>query len=32
VTSARGAEMILPIWVRLTGQLGTPMFNSKVVR
>lgn len=32
ITSARGAEMILPIWVRLMGVLGTPMFNFKIAR
>ena len=32
ITSARGAEMILPIWVRLYGVLGTGMFNFKIVR
>ena len=32
ITSARGAEMILPIWVRLWGALGTPMFNFKIAR
>jgi predicted dinucleotide-binding enzyme len=32
ITSARGAEMILPIWVRLYGVLGSAMFNFKVVR
>lgn len=32
ITTARGAEMILPIWVRLMGSLGTSMFNFKVVR
>jgi predicted dinucleotide-binding enzyme len=32
ITTARGAEMILPIWVRLLGMLGTPMFNFKIVR
>jgi predicted dinucleotide-binding enzyme len=32
ITTARGAEMILPIWVRLMGALGTPFFNVKVVR
>lgn len=32
ITSARGAEMILPLWVRLMGSLGTPAFNFKVVR
>ena len=32
ITTARGAEMILPIWVRLMGALGTPMFNFKISR
>jgi hypothetical protein len=32
ITTARGAEMLLPIWVRLFGVLQTPMFNFKVVR
>lgn len=32
VTTARGAEMLLPIWVRLYGALGTPMFNFKIAR
>ena len=32
ITTARGTEMLLPIWVRLWGALGTPMFNFKIVR
>jgi predicted dinucleotide-binding enzyme len=32
ITSARGAEMLLPIWVRLMGALNTPSFNFKIVR
>lgn len=32
ITNARGTEMLLPIWVRLMGVLGTPMFNFKIVR
>jgi predicted dinucleotide-binding enzyme len=32
ITTARGTEMLLPIWVRLMTALGTPMFNFKVVR
>jgi predicted dinucleotide-binding enzyme len=32
ITTARGAEMILPIWLRLMGALGTPMFNFKIAR
>jgi predicted dinucleotide-binding enzyme len=30
ITTARGAEMLLPIWVRLMGALQTPMFNFKI--
>jgi predicted dinucleotide-binding enzyme len=32
LTGARGVEMILPLWVRLMGTLGTPHFQFKVVR
>lgn len=32
ITTARGTEMILPLWVRLWGALGTPMLNFKIVR
>lgn len=32
ITNSRGTEMLLPIWVRLFGVLGTGMFNFKVVR
>ena len=32
VTNARGLEMLLPLWVRLYGTLGSPMFNFKIVR
>jgi predicted dinucleotide-binding enzyme len=32
ITTARGTEMLLPIWVRLYGALGTPYFNFKIVR
>ena len=32
ITTARGAEMVLPLWLRLFGVLGTPDFNFKVVR
>ena len=32
ITTARGAEMLLPIWLRLMGALGTPLFNFKVAR
>ena len=32
ITTARGTEMLLPIWVRLMSALGTPMFNFKIVR
>jgi predicted dinucleotide-binding enzyme len=32
ITTARGTEMLLPIWLRLWGALKTPMFNFRVVR
>lgn len=32
ITTARGAEMLLPLWLRLYAALGTPDFNVKVVR
>ena len=32
ITNARATEAILPIWVRLYGKLGTPMFNFKLVQ
>ena len=31
ITTARGAEMYLPVWLRLLGALGNGMFNIKVV-
>lgn len=30
ITTARGAEMILPIWLRLMGTLKTPQFNFHI--
>ncbi len=32
ITTARGAEMLLPMWVRLWNTLQTPLFNYKIVR
>lgn len=32
VTTARGTEMLLPVWLRLWGALGSPAFNFKIVR
>src|SRR4051794_536297 len=32
LSTARGAEMYVPLWLRMMGALGTPMFNIKVVR
>lgn len=32
ITTARGTEMLLPIWMRLWGKLGSPKFNFKIVR
>lgn len=30
--TARGTEMLLPLWLRLMGALGTGQFNIKIVR
>ncbi len=32
ISTARGTEMLLPVWVRLWGALQTPLFNFKVVQ
>jgi len=32
ITSSRGAEMSVPLWLRLVGSLGTFMINFKIVR
>jgi predicted dinucleotide-binding enzyme len=32
LSSARAAEMLMPVWLRLMGALGTPFFNFKIVR
>ncbi|GAA4115270.1 NAD(P)-binding domain-containing protein [Knoellia locipacati] len=32
ITTARGTEMWLPLWLRLWGALGTPEFNLHIVR
>jgi predicted dinucleotide-binding enzyme len=32
ISTARGTEMYLPLWLRLWGALQTPMLNIKVVR
>lgn len=32
ITSARGTEMVLPIWLRVFGALQNPMFSLRVVR
>lgn len=32
ITNARAMEMLLPIWIRLWGKLGTANFNYKIVR
>lgn len=31
ITTARGTEMYLPMWLRLWGSLGTPTLNVKVI-
>lgn len=32
ITTARGTEMVLPIWVRVWAATGNPMFSFKLVR
>ena len=32
ITSARGVEMLMPIWLRIWGALGTGAFNFKIAR
>lgn len=32
LTAARGLEMYVPLWLRLYGAVGHPLFNIKVVR
>jgi predicted dinucleotide-binding enzyme len=32
ITTARGTEMLLPIWIRLFGVFQTPNFNFKIVK
>lgn len=32
ITNARAMEMLLPIWIRLWGKLGTANFNYKIVK
>jgi 8-hydroxy-5-deazaflavin:NADPH oxidoreductase len=32
ITTARGTEMLLPLWARTWGALQTPMFSFRVVR
>lgn len=32
VSTSRGTEMLLPIWVRLLGALQKPVFNFRIVR
>ncbi len=32
ISTARGTEMIMPIWLRLFGVLQKPVFNFKIVR
>lgn len=32
ISTARGTEMFLALWIRLWGALGTPVFNIRIVR
>ena len=32
ITTARGTEQLLPVWIRLMETLGTSMFNFRIVK
>jgi predicted dinucleotide-binding enzyme len=32
ISAARGTEMVLPLWIRLMGVVGTPLFNFRIVQ
>jgi predicted dinucleotide-binding enzyme len=32
ITTARGTEALMPLWIRLMGKFGSPMFQWKIVR
>lgn len=32
IDAARGTEMVLPLWIRLMGTMGSPLFNFRVVQ
>lgn len=32
ITTARGTEMYLPLWVRMWGAIGSPMFNVAIMK
>ncbi len=32
ISTCRGTEMVLPLWLRLWSSLGTPQFNFKIVK
>ena len=32
ITTSRGVEMWMPLWLRLMGSLGTASFNLRIVR
>jgi 8-hydroxy-5-deazaflavin:NADPH oxidoreductase len=32
IDAARGTEMVLPLWIRLMGSMGTPLFNFRIVQ
>ncbi len=32
ITTARGTEMVLPLWVSLLSKVGSPVFNFKLVK
>ena len=32
ITTTRGTEMVLPLWLNLRDKLGTTLFNFKIVK
>jgi len=32
ISASRGTEQLLPVWIRLMGTYGTPMFNFSIVK
>lgn len=32
ISTARGTEMMLALWIRVMGSVGSPMFNFRIVQ